>query len=380
MSFKTAIALFATSFALSLVAQQSASAAHMRVVGTKFCATQKGNNIVIDTCVTGRADQNFQNKLSNGNIVTPNLLCITSSTGNNPMIPTAKKPILAIAANCKSSLKMTQYPNQFGPTIFSNIRLSTVGSVLKAGTAINFVAKDNSNSSKWEFVELSTAVVRPVTVIETVKYEQDEKFSAVLISARAGTIPNQSPKVGHSTVLLIKRFVEVNYIKFSDGTTGPVTKKSLHIYSSITTPGFDFAHPNGSVISVNHSVDSSLVAKYKAREGQARFEGYSFLEQQITSDKYYENLSVSENPRGLIRDNYLASVNCLGYNPVPDIYTARYKNTDNCNCTTASTRIFFNITGLEAGANTPTTLAESIDVFHGYESSPILDQIAIIKF
>lgn len=222
----------------------------------------------------------------------------------------------------------------------------------------------------------STPTVRPRTFVETKTYEDDIKYSAVLMSARAGYIPGQSQQVGHTTVALIKRWVNVSYPMYSDGTSGASSKTSQETINTITSPGPFMTNSNGSIIFVNHATDGSFIPKYKEAAGKARHHGYSFLESQISSTTYYGNLPSSIDSRGQVRDNYLAISNCTKYLLIPQVGSAKNKNSKLCNCTTASARIFYHITGLDASMSAPSSMAESIDVYHGYSSSPS----ALIKF
>ena len=189
------------------------------------------------------------------------------------------------------------------------------------------------------------------TIVSVSEYEDyNANYSAVLISARAGAIPNQFPKVGHTIFGARKVFNRRYYVTYSNGTKVERLNQRLEENTTISTPGYELNLNLNAVHIDAGGLDYEMFAKWRSAGNQPRLDGYSFRTLPISEEQYKKAVPTS---KGGYNTTY-RGLGCFFYNLTGITQVG-------CNCTSVSARLFEYVTGEKLGGWSPSDLAKSID-------------------
>jgi hypothetical protein len=177
---------------------------------------------------------------------------------------------------------------------------------------------------------------------------EEGEYFATLISARAGEQSTQKDsfvQVGHSAVIFEKaeKVWDLKSQKFipklGKGKLTPISTKGGQLGGFWKTKD-----------------DDALIVKYeKAKElGVSTYDGASMITKAISKEKYDKYRPESDGGKV---SNYLGFAGCYIYTLVPMSSDKSWF----CNCSTASNRLFYLLTGVKFESKYPTSVAQAID-------------------
>jgi hypothetical protein len=255
---------------------------------------------------------------------------------------------------------------------FRDMVMDVINGNMTNGTRVQMYRRDGSNAQKFVIRPVGGGnnypVVQPRPVsnptpqngnnnsvrVEVCNTEDTNfRYTAVLISARAGAVVGQTPKVGHTVFAMVKRWDKKLFYRQSNGSCMFTVSQPMEQISTVSSEGV-----GKPVIRVNNEdMDLGFVKKWKEANGRSRNNGYSFLVKAVDAEGY--RLAVTKD-RGGYNTSYIG-LGCLYYKPV----TLGVADLG-CNCTTVSTGMFNRVTGIKMIQTTPTAVAKEIDKYHGY--------------
>jgi hypothetical protein len=353
-----------------LIAAQAALAAPMQiqVQGTNKCLDKRTGTNEIQIWECGNTpDQVFDI----GTAGDPNelylrepRLCVGHTAG---LAKPGNGTRVIVSTDCRYTNSWVIDGNNLSTFKFRDMVMDVTNGNMSNGTRVQMYRRDGSNAQKFVIRPVGGGVSKPVVqpqpqrtnpvnnVYVTERYSEDVNFryTAVLISARAGAVEGQSPKVGHSVFAMVKRWEQKGWVRYSNGTLFLASIENKEEISTVASPGF--GEP---VIRINDDqMDAGFVKQWKNAGGKSRNNGYSFVVKDVDAEGY--RLAVTK-ARGGYNTTY-RGLGCFYYNPVTNGVMD-----PGCNCTTVSTAMFNRVTGLKFYFPNPTALAQEIDRFHGY--------------
>jgi hypothetical protein len=355
-----------------MIIAQAALAAPMRiqVQGTDMCLDKRSGTNEIQIWKCGNTpDQVFDI----GTAEDPNelylrepRLCVGHTSG---LAKPNDGTRVIVGSDCRYTNSWVYDGTSFSTFKFRDMVMDVINGNMSNGTRVQMYHRDGSNAQKFVIRPVggvvSTPVVQPrpqpqrtnpvnnVYVTERYSEEVNFRYTAVLISARAGAVEGQTPKVGHSVFAMVKRWEKKNWVRYSNGSTVLASIENKEEISTVSSPGF-----GPTLITINdENFDAGFVKQWKYAEGKSRNNGYSFVVKDVDAEGY--RLAVTKD-RGGYNTTY-RGLGCLAYNPV----TSGVLN-PTCNCTTVSAAMFHRVTGLKFYLPNPTALSQEIDRFHGY--------------
>jgi hypothetical protein len=320
----------------------------------------------------------FANRSSNGSYEVhlasaPNL-CFTMAGGLNPN--QGNGTLAVFSGDCNNSLNL-RFFDDGTVRVARNTNLCLTNQGNRFNTMFNklhFWACDGSAETKFNFaavggVNNNAGVVYTPPVVtqqynppsntpssnpiveDGIRNELNVTYTAVLISARAGAVPNQPVKVGHTTFAMVKRFDLQYSARYKDGTVRVFqTLNNQKEVTTVSSPGYEANSTKfNSVVVDNYGMDLPLVEKWLKAGNLPRLDGYSFRTIQVDAEGYRRAVPKSKG----------------GYNTTyRGLLCGLYSVTTQwgCNCTTVAARIFTNVTKEDFESNwNPTGLAQAID-------------------
>jgi hypothetical protein len=358
-----------------MIIAQAALAAPMRiqVQGTDMCLDKRSGTNEIQIWKCGNTpDQVFDI----GTAEDPNelylrepRLCVGHTSG---LAKPNDGTRVIVSSDCRFTNSWQFDGTSFSTFKFRDMVMDVINGNMSNGTRVQMYHRDGSNAQKFAIRPVggvvSTPVVQPRPVsnptpqngnnnsvrVEVCNTEDTNfRYTAVLISARAGAVDNQSPKVGHTVFAMVKRWDKKLFYRQSNGTCMFTVSQAMEQISTVSSEGV-----GKPVIRVNNEdMDLGFVNKWKEANGRSRNNGYSFLVKDVDAEGY--RLAVTKD-RGGYNTTY-NGLGCLFYKPI----TLGVLD-PGCNCTTVATGVFNRVTGIKMFTTTPTSVAKEIDKYHGY--------------
>jgi hypothetical protein len=193
-----------------------------------------------------------------------------------------------------------------------------------------------------------TRVPAVYPVRDGVTEDVNVKYTAVLISARAGSFQQSPVKVGHTIFAAVKRWDRKYYTIYSNGTKIETYSEPKEETTTVSSPGPEVKLDFNAVRVDLTGLDKNLLDVWKTAGNSPRVNGYSFRTLSIDEEHYRRSVTKA---KGGYNTSY-RGLACANY--------ALFAKTG-CNCTTVSTKMFLIATGEDFTDWNPTGLAQSID-------------------
>jgi hypothetical protein len=295
-------------------------------------------------------------------------LCFTMAGGLNPN--QGNGTLAVFSGDCNNSLNLRFYDDGT-IRVARNTNLCLTNQGNRYNTPLNklhFWACDGSAETKWNVagagaippaynppVVQSNPIPKPIiknyiyVVSENNIREVNFKYTAVLITARAGYDKTQYPQVGHSVFVMVKNWTKNNWRQYNNGKLELVSSTPLEEITTISSPGPESKADFNSVRIDNGGRDKDLFDTWKSAGNSPRKNGISFRTLSVSEESYKRSVPKS---KGGYNTSY-RTLGCALYDP-----SAIF----GCNCTTVSTSMFNVATGESYyGYWNPTELAQKID-------------------
>jgi hypothetical protein len=185
-------------------------------------------------------------------------------------------------------------------------------------------------------------------ITSTSNEEVNVKYQAVLISARAGTIDGQTPKVGHTIFAAVKSYEIYKVDRYISGKVVRTPMLSTMEKTTLSSPGYQLKLDLNSARVNNGGIDNALFKIWADAGNSPRENGVSFRTTTINAEQYRQATPKSI---GGYNNSY-RGLGCFTY----DVFTQA-----GCNCTTVSAKLFQKVTGENFTSINPTQLAQAID-------------------
>jgi hypothetical protein len=202
--------------------------------------------------------------------------------------------------------------------------------------------------------------INSFTICEVGSYTQreNERYVAIIGSLRSGNTYQTTQQVGHSAFAVAKVWYDVNYAKFSNGTTKEKSRTAKYddkLFTTVSAPGFEFLL---TPTQPNDKFDITIMKQWFENQ-QGRVGRISYRAATINEATFKK---FAHKDKGGYNENYVSG-NCKVYTGL------NWGISGSCNCVTISTRLYAQATGesfSKISNQVPQALAMEIDKRNGY--------------